>query len=77
MKHDPKIVHCYPQSVTNLFALQTVNLSERERIGGPLWQWREAIVKNVPKIVLLDKLSRTGVPLARRKVAVPVVGPFV
>src|SRR5205085_2177056 len=83
MQHHPQVVHLDIQKLANLFALETVNLAQSEGARNPLRQRREAILKDIPELVLLDQLFRVRMPLARPQVSVlrldgcdPVPRPF-
>src|SRR5256885_17070463 len=83
MQHHPEVIHLDIQKLTNLFALKTVNLSQSESARNPRGQGREAILKDIPELVLLDQLFRVSMPRARPQMSVlrldgcdPVTYPF-
>src|SRR5438105_8990645 len=77
MKHHPQIVYRDAEHVTNLFAGQTVDLTERKRARGPRRQGCEAVAENAPEITVLNEICGTSVPLSRSIIVTPMILPLV
>src|SRR6185369_7251471 len=76
VQHDPKVVHFDAENLADLFALQTVNLSQSESTSSALRQRRETVVEYFPEVVTLDQLRWRCMPLIRRVISVPMALPW-
>src|ERR1051326_4260103 len=75
VQHNPEIVYFNAQDLADLFALQTVDFTQRKSTGNALRQGREAIVKYFPEVAALDQLRRCCVPFIWRVIVVPMTLP--
>ena len=59
VQHNPQVVHFDAEDLADLFALKTVDLSQRESTSGALWQRRETVVEIFQKS--LRSINSAGV----------------
>src|ERR1044072_3333443 len=75
VKNNPEVVHFNAQNLADLFALQTINLAQRESTRSALRQWRETVVIHFPEIAALDQFRRRCMPFIWRVILVPMTLP--
>ena len=75
VKHDPEIIYFNAQNVADFFAFKTFHLAQRESADRPLRQWRETVVKNLPKITPLHQFRGRRMPIVWRPIVVPMTLP--
>src|ERR1051325_6538619 len=77
VQHNPKVVYFNTQNLADLFALQTIDFTQRESTSGALRQRRETVVKYFPEVAALDQLRWCCVPFIWRVIIVPMTLPWI